>query len=153
MTEICVRKAIESDITVLRQLEQELIDFERPFDRYMRNADVIYYDLNGLVSSAESIVYLVEIESRVVASGYGQIRKSKPFIVSEHYCYLGFIYVKPDFRGRGVSQQILEKLIEWAKLRGVNHFQLDVYSENTAAISAYEKFGFKARSVNMEIML
>jgi len=49
MSEISLRKATNTDIVALRQLEQELIEFERPFDPFIRDADVIYYDLDSLV--------------------------------------------------------------------------------------------------------
>jgi len=153
MSEIRLREATNTDIVALRQLEQELIEFKRPFDPFIRDADVIYYDLDSLVSSSNSTVFLAEINNKIVASGYGQIRESEPFIISDKHCYIGFIYVKPEFRGHGLSRRIVQTLTDWAKLQGVSHFLLDVYSDNSGAIRAYEKFGFKSRSVSMELML
>jgi len=153
MNEIDLREATNSDIPALRQLEQELIDFERPYDRFIRDSNVIYYDLNDLISSTKSIVILAEMGSEFVASGYGQIRESKSYITSEEHCYLGFIYVKLDYRGTGLSRRIVDMLVDWAKRQGIKHFLLDVYSDNSGAIRAYEKFGFKPRSVSMELML
>ena len=153
MNDVSIRKATLNDITALQQLEQELIEFERPFDRFLNDSGVIYYDLDALISNKESAVFVAESGAEVVASGYGQMRESKPYIASEQHCYLGFIYVKSDFRGQGLSRKIVETLINWAKSQGVGHFLLDVYSDNDGAIGAYEKFGFKPRSVSMELML
>jgi len=153
MTDMRVREATIDDIDVLRSLEQELIEFERPFDQYLRSSGAIYYDLEELISSSRSILYVAEIDRTIVASGYGRIRESKSFLTSDHHCYLGFIYVKPEFRGEGLSRQVVEALIDWAKSQDIVHFFLDVYSDNSGAIRAYEKFGFKPRSVSMEMML
>ena len=152
MSEIVMREAAISDIADLRQLEQELIEFERTFDRFLHKTDVIYYDLDDLISNSKSIMYVAEVGSEIVACGYAQLRESKSFITSEQHCYLGFIYVKPDFRGQGLSRRIVEALSEWAMGQGVSHFLLDVYSDNSGAIRAYEKFGFKPRSTSMELM-
>ena len=153
MSEIVIREATCSDVAALRLLEQELIEFERPFDRFMLESDVTYYDLDSLISNTNSIVYLAAVDATVVASGYGKIVESKPFIKSDYHCYLGFIYVKPEYRGQGLARRVVQQLFEWANSQDVRHFLLDVYSENKGAISAYEKIGFNARSVSMELML
>jgi ribosomal protein S18 acetylase RimI-like enzyme len=61
------------------------------------------------------------------------------------------MYVTPDFRGRGINREITEKLIAWSRSRGVTDLYLDVYSENTSAIKAYEKVGFKPSIVEMKL--
>jgi len=48
---------------------------------------------------------------------------------------------------------LFSSLISWSRSRGVDHFYLDVYSENARAIRAYEKIGFKASMVEMELHL
>jgi GNAT superfamily N-acetyltransferase len=52
------------------------------------------------------------------------------FMVVEHY------------RGRGVSQPILKKIEEVARLRGCCKVTLEVLSNNRAARASYKKFGF-----------
>lgn len=153
MNNVAVREATEDDLNVLRQLEQELIDFERPFDSCLKTSAITYYDLPALISDSNSIVIVAESGSEVIASGYAQILESKPYLNSEMHCYLGFIYVKPEARGNGWSRKIVDSLTGWSQSRGVNHFLLDVYSENSCAINAYQRFGFAPRTVMMELVL
>ena len=63
--------------------------------------------------------------------------------------YLGFMYVKEEHRGKGVNKRIMNELIEWGKKSGHHIFKLDVYSNNSSAINAYQKAGFKGEELNM----
>lgn len=59
------------------------------------------------------------------------------------------MYVEPDQRGKGINKLIIDHLVLWSKKRGLNHFKLQVYSDNVVAIKAYEKVGFKKSMVKM----
>lgn len=50
--------------------------------------------------------------------------------------------VLPEFRGRGISRRILEKVEEIAVQKGCCKLTLEVLSGNKAARSAYQNFGF-----------
>lgn len=151
MTDVILREATENDISALRQLEQELIEFERPFDRCIIDSNITYYDLASLITSSDSVIVVADVNAEIVACGYAQIRASKPCFTPETHCYLGFIYVKPQSRGKGLSRQIIDSLTNWAKSCDVRYFLLDVYSENSGAVSAYQRFGFKPLSLKMEL--
>jgi len=129
------RAATYEDLTSLLKLEQNIIDSERPYDPFIRNEDVTYSD------------------GEVVGSGYAQIRPSKSCHNHERHCYLGFIYLEPEQRGKALGRGIIETLKEWGISQGTQHFHLDVYSENESAIRAYEKAGFKKVSVKMELVV
>ena len=91
---------------------------------------------------------LVAEESRggacpeVVATGYLTIRQSKSYQIHSRHGYLGFMFVVPRLRGKGINMQVMERLIDWGRGKGVEHFYLDVYSDNAPAVRAYEKAGF-----------
>ena len=50
--------------------------------------------------------------------------------------------VLQEFRGQGISRNILEKVEEIAVQKGCCKLTLEVLSGNTAARSVYQKFGF-----------
>ena len=85
----------------------------------------------------------------VIPSGYAKIKKSKAYVLPEMHAYLGFMFVKPEHRGKGINQGLTEALIEWAKSRNLKEVRLDVYADNPAAIKAYDKVGFKKNMVEM----
>ncbi len=53
------------------------------------------------------------------------------------------LYVKPQFRNRGIGSALLESALRDLNEHGCEIVQLTVISENTKAIKLYEKFGFE----------
>lgn len=52
------------------------------------------------------------------------------------------IAVLPDFQGKGVGKQLLKKIMELAKEKGVKAMTLEVRESNIKARKLYESFGF-----------
>lgn len=148
-----IRNAIESDIDILLSFEKGIVDAERPFDDSLIEGEIHYYDLMELIRSERSALLVAVVNNEIVGSGYGKILEAKPFQKYNEYAYLGFMYVKPTFRGKGVNRKILHKLIEWAKSRGLAEVKLDVYDENEIAKNAYLKAGFKPHLLKMRLEL
>lgn len=146
-----VRKAIESEIDVLLSFETEIIKTERPFDNSLGEGDIHYYDLIGIIRAERAEVLVAVVENEIVGSGYAKILTAEPFQKFTEYAYLGFMYVKPAFRGQGINQKILQGLIDWAKRQNLTEVRLDVYNENTTAKNAYLKVGFKPNLLQMRL--
>lgn len=56
---------------------------------------------------------------------------------------IGNIFVKEDYRNRGIGSLLLERLIIFAKEKGKVNITLEVNVLNKYAIRLYEKYGFK----------
>lgn len=52
------------------------------------------------------------------------------------------VYIRPDFRGNGLSNNLIERLVEHAKTRCAQ-VHLAVNTSNRAAIALYQKHGFE----------
>lgn len=153
MNHLTLRPAAAEDLPRLRELEQGIIESERPYDPFIRGNNVTYYDLENLINDAGSYLIVVEAEDGIIGSGYAQIRQSKASHSYEQHCYLGFIYLEPAYRGQALGKAILDALKDWGIQRGMKHFRLDVYAQNTSAIRAYEKAGFEPTLVTMELVV
>jgi len=147
------RTATRADLPVLKQFEQKVVEAERPFNPTIAAGEVQYYDLDYLLSSRESCLLVIEDKKQLIASGYVDIRQSKISLRHLRHGYLGFMYVEPEYRGQGLNKQLMQKLVDWAKEKGVLDFYLDVYAENTSAIKAYEKLGFRSSMIEMQLNL
>lgn len=130
-----------------------MVEAERPFNDAIKTDGAIYYDLDNLLQGAESLVLVAEANNEIVGTGYAQIRTSKKSFTHEKHAYLGFMYVEPDYRGKGLNKRLLEGLINWSKDNHVVDFYLDVYAQNDAAIRAYEKVGFESSMIEMKMRL
>lgn len=146
-----IRKAIESEIDILLSFEQGIVAAERPFDNTLKEGEIHYYDLLELIKSDKAEVLVAVVGEEIVGSGYAKILPAKPYQKYSEYAYLGFMYVKPAFRGKGINQLILEKFIDWAKSKNLAEVRLEVYDENTIAKNAYLKKGFKPNLLEMRL--
>jgi ribosomal protein S18 acetylase RimI-like enzyme len=148
---LIVRQAKIEEIETLLEFEQGIVTAERPFNPTLKEGEIHYYDLAKLIESPRSSVFVAEIGGELVASGYVLEKETADYLKHARYAYLGFMYVKPEHRGKGVNQKILDALLNWAKQRGLTEIRLEVFSENQSAIKAYEKAGFKALMLEMRM--
>lgn len=151
MNEINIRSASLDDLPILYEFEQGIVEAERPFDPTIKSGQVNYYDIMAMILSKDTEVVAAIDGNELVGSGYLDIKKSKPFLKHEYFGYIGFMYVKHEYRGKGVGQKIIENLKSWAKSRNLNEIRLDVYDDNHRAVGAYEKAGFKKHLVEMRM--
>jgi ribosomal protein S18 acetylase RimI-like enzyme len=153
MEEIIIRKATLKDLATLYTFEQGVITAERPFDPTLKKGDIHYYDIAGMIEASHIELLVAESNSMVIGCGYGRIEKAKPYLQHEHKAYLGFMYIDPNHRGKGVNKKIIDALKQWSLSQNVTEMRLDVYMDNTAAIKAYEKAGFTKHMVEMRMGL
>jgi ribosomal protein S18 acetylase RimI-like enzyme len=146
-------EATLSDIDPLRTLEQAVVSAERPFNEAIKAGQPQYYDMEDLVQSDRSLLLVAKSRGLIVGTGYVQLRSSKDCYIHDQHAYLGFMYVDPGWRGAGVNQGIVNRLLAWAVDQGATYAYLDVYCDNQPAIRAYEKVGFKASTLSMQLAL
>ena len=151
MTNLSIRTATLKDLNTLLEFEQGVIEAERPLDPFLGEGDINYYNIPELITS-ENIYFIVVVSNNeLIGSGYLRIENSKHYHKNPKHGYIGFIFVKPAFRGKRISNLILESLKKWAKEKDLKELRLDVYSNNYGAIKSYERFGFTKSLVNMKI--
>ena len=151
MDQIIIRKAHIGDLEELLQMEQGIIEAERPFDPTIRQPPVVYYNLKDMLEDDAYYVLVATAEGRIVSSGYATTKPARPYLDHTHYAYLGFMYTLPEYRGKGINGRIIEELRMWAREQGLNEIRLTVYPENLPAIRAYEKVGFVKHLIEMRI--
>ncbi|WP_034041754.1 GNAT family N-acetyltransferase [Wocania ichthyoenteri] len=149
--QLIVRKATLKDLPTLLKFEQGVIEAERPFDTTIQNGNINYYDIPELITSPNSVVFVVENDNEIVASGYAKIKSDRHYLKHEKQGYLGFMFVSEKHRGKQLNQLIIDALLKWCKTHCVYEIRLDVYEGNIAAIKAYEKAGFKKHMINMRL--
>ena len=153
MEDLLLRDAVLSDLPVLKEFEQEIIRAERPYDPTIRPDPVTYYDLRKYVLDDSIKVVVAEHGGQIVASGYALTKTARNYLDHSTYSYLGFMYTKPEYRGKGINGKIVEMLKEWSLSKGLFEIRLTVYHDNVGAIKAYEKTGFKSHLHEMRIRL
>ena len=147
-----IRPATIKDLPVLLEFEQGIIAAERPFNCTLKEGEIHFYDLKKLIESDKAQVLVAEVNNEIIGSGYAVIKQEVDWFVKHtQYSYLGFMYVRPAHRGKGVNNAIIEKLNEWALSQGIHEVRLQVLDENSAAKKAYQKIGFKGHMLEMRL--
>ncbi|PBJ12240.1 GNAT family N-acetyltransferase [Flavobacterium sp. ACN6] len=141
--DILIRPAVNNDLPKLAEFLQFLVRAERPFDVTLKEGEIFYYDIQELILDSNSEVLVIDINNQIVGCGYAQIRSAQPYQKNEFFGYLGFMYVDPQFRGRGLINLLINHLKKWVLSQGITEVRLDVYYDNEAAVNAYKKAGFK----------
>ncbi|WP_010519207.1 GNAT family N-acetyltransferase [Croceivirga radicis] len=153
MENVILRDARLEDLKTLKEFEQEIIRAERPFDPTIRPDPISYYNLEAYIKSQDVKVVVAEKDGQLVASGYALIKKARHYLDHDTYAFLGFMYTIPEVRGQGINAKIVAVLTQWAKKQGLEEVRLTVYQDNTPAIKAYEKSGFKSHINEMRLRL
>ena len=150
---ITTRPATPTDLPVLLSFEQDIIAAERPFDPTLRPDPISYYDIGTLITSTDAEVVVAELNGVLIGSGFAMKKASRHHVEPAFHAYLGFMYVVPEQRGKGVNQLLLHDLISWARTNGLPEIHLTVYPDNKPAMRAYEKVGFDPHLVEMRMRL
>lgn len=148
-TQLTIRTATLSDLPTLRTFEQGVISAERPFDTTLGPDPLRYYDLERMIAAEHIELVVAVLEGEVVGSGYARIEDGLPFVNYKQHAYVGFMYVVPHQRGKGVAHAVVEALRQWSLQRGITEMRLEVYYGNAPAIKSYEKVGFSKLLITM----
>jgi RimJ/RimL family protein N-acetyltransferase len=141
VTDVLVRPAEGSDAAALVQLGTDVgsepegwlisggwrgVGHERRYLRTIRR-------------SGDAAVFVAETDDEIVGR-LSIARDSHP--ASRHVADLGLM-VAAKHRRRGVGTALLDAAVAWARQSGVRKLELHVFPHNEAAISLYEKYGFR----------
>jgi GNAT superfamily N-acetyltransferase len=86
---------------------------------------------------AESVAFfVVRIDGQ--SAGCGGVK-----IFDRDFAEIKRMYVRPQFRGAGYGQLILNHLAEHARTRGITLLRLETGIHQQSAIRLYERFGFR----------
>ena len=151
MDTIALREASLGDLETLLAFEQGVIEAERPLDPFLKEGVIHYYNIPAIITSEKAHFIVAICKNELVGCGYVRIESSREYQKNSMHGYIGFIYVKPNFRGKRISTLVIESLKAWAVNKELKELRLDVYSNNPSAIKSYARFGFVKSLVNMRI--
>lgn len=153
MTQVKIRDAELGDLAILLEFEQAIIESERPNEKNIKQGKVKFYNLEALIQRNKAKVLVAELNNQLIGSGFADIRRSRDYLEDKYHSYLGFMYVDPQHRGKGINQLIIQQLINWSKEKGLTAICLEVLEKNIPAVKSYEKVGFEKVLVEMRMNL
>ena len=146
---ITTRPATPADLPALLAFEQGIIAYERPYNPTLKPAPISYYDIAAMVDDPNIEVIVAVDGDLIVGSGYAKTITASEYITPRKQAFLGFMYVRPAYRGKGINKLVMHDLLDWARTQELSEVRLTVYAENDSAIRAYEKAGFEGLLLEM----
>ena len=136
-TELVIRAATKDDVPLVLSLITELAEYEQMADQVVATEADLRRALFGVRPYAEAVI--AELGETPV--GFALFFHSFSTFLAQPGLYLEDLYVKPDFRGRGVGRRLLAHLARIAKTRGCGRFEWSVLDWNEPAIRSYRRAG------------
>lgn len=140
MTDITMRAATEDDVPLILRFIRELAEYERLLHAVHATEDVLRESLFGARPAAE---VLLAFEGKSPA-GFALFFHNFSTFVGRPGLYLEDIYVKPEYRARGIGRMFFRELGRIAKHRNCGRMEWAVLDWNRPAISFYERLGARA---------
>ena len=102
-----------------------------------------------LISKRE--LYVAKLDGAVVGYVMTTMRvQDTPELVKRKVFYIQQFCVDEALRNHGIGTQMMEELRILARAFGCTDMQLNVYPQNDAAVSFYQKCGFMIQNINMQ---
>ncbi|SRR6266516_2536263 len=126
----------EKDVTQVRELFEEYAAWLE-IDLCFQNFDKELADLPGDYALPSGRLLLAFVDERL--AGCVALRK-----IDEGVCEMKRLFVRPQFRGKGLGRKLTEAIIEEARRIGYHQVRLDTLPPKMqTAVGVYRSLGFK----------
>ena len=134
-----IRPATEADVQLLVEFIRALAEYEKLLDEVVATEEGVRQSLFGEKPAAEALIG--EWEGEPVA--FAVIFQNFSTFMGRSGLYLEDLFVKPEYRNRGIGKLILKHLAKIAVERGCPRFEWIALDWNEPAIKFYEGLGAK----------
>jgi GNAT superfamily N-acetyltransferase len=132
-----IRPATEDDVPIILSLIRELAEYERLSHEVVATEGLLRESLFGERRGAEVLIACC----KGAPVGFALFFHSFSTFLGRPGIYLEDLYVKPEFRGRGIGRALLTHLARLAKERGCGRLEWAVLDWNEPAIKLYKSIG------------
>ncbi len=158
-----IREANQDELTQLVDLweqyreeyEEGLIKEKETFRDFLTKdagaAEYIRNQFKGSSESEDGFLLIAFEHEEAIGFCYCYIKDNYQIYQPLKLGYIDIYFVKPQFRGQGISTRFRDISNEWFKKKGITQVALDVYPENKTAYNIYKKWGFEGMCINMKL--
>ena len=136
---LSIRPANEADVNLLAEFIRGIAEYEKLADEVVADEAILRESFFGSRPSAEALI--AEWDGKPVA--FAVFFENFSTFKGRSGLYLEDLYVKPEYRKKGIGKAILSHLAGIAVERGCPRFEWVVLDWNQNAIDFYENLGAK----------
>ena len=134
---LSLRKALPDDSSLILSYIRELADYERAPEK----AVATEADLRRHVFSESPLAFVVMAEWEGRPAGFALYFFNFSTWEGKPGLYLEDLWVRPEFRGKGIGKALLKRLAAIALERGCTRYVWQVLDWNTPSIEFYKAMG------------
>ncbi|MGH7766288.1 MAG: GNAT family N-acetyltransferase [Candidatus Binatia bacterium] len=139
-TEFQIEPATEKDIPAILSLIKGLAEYERLSHEVVATEESLRESLFGARRVAEVLIGYAGNEP----AGFAVFFHNYSTFLGRPGIYLEDLFVKPEWRRRGLGTQLLRHIAQQAVARGCGRLEWSVLDWNEPAIDFYKKLGARA---------
>ncbi len=155
-----IRKATLKDVPMIVEMWEGFMDEHsvmvrdkelkyKEQDEFAENRGDNYKEfISGFIEKGNGAIFIAE-EDEAVGYCLVFIKDNIPIFKVKKLGYASDLFVKKEFRGKGISSKLVEEALKWFKEKGLKHISLQTYCSNDKARSIYKKMGFFEYKVEM----
>jgi GNAT superfamily N-acetyltransferase len=135
--EIEITAATTADVPLILELIRGLAEYEKLSDQVTATEDKLRDTLFGARLGAEVLLARVGGE----CTGFALFFPNYSTFLAKPGVFLEDLYVKPEWRGKGVGKALLLRVAAIARERGCGRFEWEVLDWNEPSIGFYKSLG------------
>lgn len=154
MNDVKIRLADEQDLEALCRLYIEFHEFHVRGvpDRLRSLGDPDEYDcselypkLEKIIRGEDSVIFLAEIDGKPAGLAEVYVREDKPdpARIQRRHGFLQSLIVTEKTRKQGIGKRLVQAAEKWAKQKGAEEMQLDIWEFEEGPFDFYENLGYR----------
>ncbi|MEK6982137.1 MAG: GNAT family N-acetyltransferase [Candidatus Micrarchaeota archaeon] len=155
-----IRKAKLSEIGSLSAMAQALCNTNKKIAEYLvfrtellelvPNFQELWEKwIKKQINSNKGLVLVAEINEEIVAYCLAYIKENVKIYSVKKLGHIGDLFVKPKYRGLGITSEFKDKVFIWFKKKGIKYSSICVHAGNKKAHKIYKKWGFLDAHIEM----
>lgn len=147
------RAATEKDFPQLAEMRWDFRQESSEEMAVVGKPEFIEKCLNFLQTESGNYVYwIAENDGEIVSHIFVNRIKlvPRPCRINDSFAYVTNTYTKPEFRGKGIGAELLQRVIDWAK---EEDFELLLVYPSEESINFYRRLGFENDKEVMKLVL
>ena len=153
MDNLIIQRANISDLEKVLFLSDGLTLADFPYDKKVdinwahTDKGRKYYEEK--IKGTLGICFVAEIDEKIIGF-ITAAEKKVPSYRQVKVAELENIFVKEEFRNKGIGKKLMEAFVNWAKELKVDKVAVNVFALNEKAIAFYKREGFVSQDLNLE---
>jgi len=140
-----IRRASIDELKTVQTFMLALYQSDRDYDHLFEDLHPeqnSHEEYTERIRGRDGICLVAELDGEVIACLAGLILVA-PEERPAKRTRLEKLFVKEEFRGKGIGAALVEAFVKWSRENGVERVFVRTYATNESAIHLYERFGFR----------